>query len=166
VSSFQGYYGAVPVPSPNYDQGRSGQYVAGVVLHGTAGPNAEQWFAQPASRVSAHYVVRADATIIQCVSESDTAWHAGVVSVTSNLYRLPNPNLWTIGIEFERDTTNSAPMLLNQLVAGDELLNDIWSRYGWLSLWPHDAIDIGRTCPGPDFPLARYLDLLARIINR
>jgi N-acetyl-anhydromuramyl-L-alanine amidase AmpD len=34
-----------------------------------------QWFANPASEVSAHYCVDAD-SIVQCVREEDIAWHA------------------------------------------------------------------------------------------
>jgi N-acetylmuramoyl-L-alanine amidase len=148
-------------PSPNFDKGRQGQYIAGIVLHGTAGGGAVEWFQNPASRVSAHYVVLESGGIVQCVNDSDTAWHAGEVSPGSNYATLGNPNLWTIGIEHERDRSNSAPMPEAQIEAGLALVGDLLTRYGWLVLIPHDAISLGRTCPGPGFPLALYLGLLA-----
>ena len=35
------------------------------------------WFQNPTSKVSAHYVVEQDGSVVQMVSEDDTAWHNG-----------------------------------------------------------------------------------------
>jgi N-acetylmuramoyl-L-alanine amidase len=153
-------------PSPHFDKGRSGQYIAGIVLHGTAGPGAVEWFQNPTSKVSAHYVVQMDGAIVQCVNEADTAWHAGEVSASSNYAMLPNPNLWTLGIEHERDRTNSSPMPEEQILSSLRLVADLLSRYGWLVILPHDALALGRVCPGPDFPLNRFLLLLSLLKTR
>jgi N-acetylmuramoyl-L-alanine amidase len=51
-----------------------------LVLHYTGMPDAAsaiQWLANPASKVSAHYVVTEDGQIIHMVNEAKRAWHAG-----------------------------------------------------------------------------------------
>jgi N-acetylmuramoyl-L-alanine amidase len=49
-----------------------------LVLHGTAGGGTIEWFQNPTSKVSAHYVVGQDGSVTQMVSEDDTAWHNGM----------------------------------------------------------------------------------------
>jgi N-acetyl-anhydromuramyl-L-alanine amidase AmpD len=51
-----------------------------IVVHVTQGSwaGAINWFQDPASDVSAHYVIRShDGKIAQCVSDRNIAWHAG-----------------------------------------------------------------------------------------
>lgn len=70
------------VPSPNYGERR----VAApdmLLLHYTGMPDSEgalRWLCNPASEVSAHYVVFEDGRIVQCVPEARRAWHAGASS--------------------------------------------------------------------------------------
>ena len=81
----------IPAARSNYDVGRTRAIVA-IVIHETDGTylSAVNWFQNPRSQVSAHYVVRAyGGGITQLVAESDTAYHA----------KLANP--WSIGIEHE-----------------------------------------------------------------
>lgn len=69
-------------PSPNKHTGRT-RKVRVVVVHTMESPEkattaedvARNWFAKPEARSSAHYCVDAD-SIVQCVSEADTAWAA------------------------------------------------------------------------------------------
>lgn len=155
-----GYGKATWVPSPNFWRGRNGMAVTTVVLHGTAGPSAAQWFQNPASQVSAHYVVSEDASIAQCVDETNSAWHAGIATPNSAYYGGPNPNYFSIGIEHERNVANNNPMPEAQIIASLALVADILRRYGPLKIITHDQIDVGRVCPGPGFPLDRFLALL------
>jgi N-acetyl-anhydromuramyl-L-alanine amidase AmpD len=155
-----GYSKATWVPSPNFFPGRKGMAVTTVVLHATAGPNAVQWFQNPASQVSAAYVVGEDASVTQCVDENDSAWHAGIVTPNSAYYGGPNPNYFSIGIEHERNVANDNPMPEAQIVASLALVADILRRYGPLTIITHDQIDVGRVCPGTGFPLDRFLALL------
>ncbi len=83
-------------PSPHYNVIKNRRIVA-IVLHtaqcqeiARADDNVAAWFANPLSRVSAHYIVDAD-SITQCVSDVCVAWHASQV------------NDWTIGIELGGD---------------------------------------------------------------
>jgi N-acetyl-anhydromuramyl-L-alanine amidase AmpD len=81
----------IPAARSNYDVGRSAA-IRAIVIHETDGSyiSAVNWFLNPRSRVSAHYIVRAwGGGITQLVAEGDTAYHAR------------NSNPYTIGIETE-----------------------------------------------------------------
>jgi len=153
------YKKAVWVPSPNFDQGREGHTINSLVLHGTAGGGTVPWFSLPQSYVSAHYVVDKDGTVTQMVLEADTAWHAGEVPYNSPFYGQPNPNSWTIGIEFVRDINNAEPLPQVQVDAGADLVRDIFARRGRLIVLTHDEIEPGRICPGPGFPVETFMNI-------
>src|SRR5881394_3438790 len=83
----------VPAARANYDVGRT-MAITQIVIHETGGTwfSAVNWFQNPRSRVSAHYLVKAwGGGILQFVAESDTAFQA----------RVANP--YSIGIEHEFD---------------------------------------------------------------
>ena len=66
-------------PSPNHGE-RHGGSPDMIVLHYTGMPDATvalDRLCDPASQVSAHYLVFEDGRIIQCVAEAHRAWHAG-----------------------------------------------------------------------------------------
>jgi N-acetylmuramoyl-L-alanine amidase len=70
-------------PSPNHSERKNGAMPDMIVLHYTGTRDTEtaiRHLCNPASEVSAHYVVLQDGRIIQLVSESRRAWHAGVSS--------------------------------------------------------------------------------------
>jgi N-acetylmuramoyl-L-alanine amidase len=65
-------------PSPNF--GERSLPINMIVLHYTgmqSGAAAINWLANPASKVSAHYVVDEDGAILRLVAEERRAWHAG-----------------------------------------------------------------------------------------
>ncbi|CAF2326674.1 unnamed protein product [Rotaria sp. Silwood2] len=145
------YFKAQKIASPNFTTDRVAS-ISGVVLHGTAGGGTIEWFLNPKSKVSAHYVVEQDGKVIQMVSEANIAWHAGVVSKTSILANKGNPNNYCIGIEFSRNKTNDNIMPEIQISSGLDLVNNIRIRYPNIQTYFHDEISIGRICPGPNFP--------------
>lgn len=66
------------VRSPNFSA-RGGGKISKIVLHYTTSRNIDgtiSWFRNPASRVSAHYIVGREGEIVQMVRDSDKAWHA------------------------------------------------------------------------------------------
>ncbi|MFI2083100.1 N-acetylmuramoyl-L-alanine amidase [Streptomyces rubiginosohelvolus] len=68
----------VPAHAENFAAGRTAT-VNKVVVHVTQGSYAGSisWFQNPASQVSAHYVIRSsDGEVTQTVRDKDTAWHA------------------------------------------------------------------------------------------
>ncbi len=82
--------------SPNFDERRAP--VSIIVLHYTGmidGPSAIERLADPEARVSAHYVVSEDGTIVHMVPEDKRAWHAGV----SRWRGITDINSASIGIE-------------------------------------------------------------------
>lgn len=82
--------------SPNHDVRRLPVVMA--VLHYTGMPSAAaalDWLADPASRVSAHYVVAEDGQVVRMVHEQHRAWHAG-----SSYWRgITDVNSASVGIE-------------------------------------------------------------------
>ncbi|CAF2935702.1 unnamed protein product [Rotaria sp. Silwood2] len=165
------YTGAKQISSPHFGRGRQGHAITCLVLHGTAGGGTIEWFQNPTSKVSAHYVVGQDGSVTQMVSEDDTAWHnasntlrlqhsksiiLGVVTTNSQFYGRANPNLWCIGIEFSRNVQNNNVMPEAQIQAGIKLVANIKRRYPGINIYTHDQFNVGRTCPGPNFPLARF----------
>lgn len=88
------------IASPNRHERPEGPGdITAIVLHHTASPaNAERnamFFAKPSSKVSAHYVVGKDGTIVQCVPDAEAAWHAGRSSYGGR----DDVNAFSIGIE-------------------------------------------------------------------
>jgi N-acetylmuramoyl-L-alanine amidase len=70
---------ATVYPSPNHGE-RKGRVPDSIVLHYTGTPTFEialQALCDPATEVSAHYLVREDGHIFQLVPEERRAWHAG-----------------------------------------------------------------------------------------
>lgn len=85
------------VPSPNHGERRVARPDM-LVLHYTGMPDAEAALARlcdPASEVSAHYLVFEDGGIVQLVPEARRAWHAGA----SSWVGVRDINSHSIGIE-------------------------------------------------------------------
>lgn len=133
-----------------YTKGRGGNKIRYIVIHHWDDPAKHpqfngviNWFKNPRSKVSAHYVVEAGRAA-RMVSESDTAWHAGNWAY----------NQQSIGIECNPRCSEED----KRTVA--ELVNDIRARYGNLPLLGHKDI-VSTGCPGryyhPNTTLAPYL---------
>lgn len=112
------------VTSSNWDTGRGGKPVSGIVLHTMVGymQGSENRFADPSSQVSVHYGIGMDGSIRQWVDEANTAWQAGNYAV----------NQTTIGIEHEdfanpNDVTRTAALY----EASSNLVADICRRYNF-----------------------------------
>ena len=86
------------LPSPNYNQRPENTVIDTLVLHYTGMKTAEdalQRLTDPASEVSAHYLIHTSGEIIQLVEEQHRAWHAG----KSAWRGCKNVNDTSIGIE-------------------------------------------------------------------
>lgn len=130
VTTTTDYPGALWVPSPNYSS-RSGKAITHVAIHTTQGSysGAISWLQNPASSVSAHYVIRSsDGQITQMVREYDKAWHIG------------SENSYTIGIEHEGFVDTSSYYTTAMYNASAALTKDICTS---------NAIDCSTTFPGP-----------------
>jgi len=68
-------------PSVNHEARPAGAFIDTLVLHYTGMPTAEGALVRlcdPASKVSAHYVIDEDGRVVALVPEERRAWHAGV----------------------------------------------------------------------------------------
>lgn len=87
----------IDCPSPNFDE-RDGTPVTILVLHYTGMESAAaalERLTDPAAKVSSHYLVAEDGTVMRLVSEDRRAWHAG-----ASFWRgVRNVNSASVGIE-------------------------------------------------------------------
>ena len=165
--------GARRVDSPNRDARPAGMPVELVVLHNISlppgrfgGPGVEQLFTNrldPAEhpfyseiaglKVSAHFFLRRDGSLVQFVSCGERAWHAGV----SRWRGRERCNDFSIGIEIEG--TDQRPYTRRQYARLKSLVDALIRAYPSLSgVAGHSEIAPGRkTDPGPSFDWPRFM---------
>jgi hypothetical protein len=91
-----------------------------------------EWLCNPASQVSAHFVVTQDGKVYQLVDENCAAWANGIITDGHDSWwsNDVNPNLETISIEHEKpDTTNTVPLTAAQTLASFQLISWLCSRW-------------------------------------
>ncbi|WP_353216328.1 N-acetylmuramoyl-L-alanine amidase [Sandarakinorhabdus sp.] len=153
-------------PSPNFDT-RS-LPIAMLVLHYTGMPSgaaAIDWLADPASKVSAHYVVAEDGTVLQMVAEEARAWHAG----RSWWRGITDVNSASIGIEIVNPghEFGYVPFPSPQMDAVAALVASIKLRHGIAAanvVGHSDIAPARKQDPGElfDWPRLAALDLVAK----
>jgi hypothetical protein len=143
-----------PAGHGHYRPGRS-RKIDQIVIHTVEGSQsaAVSEFQHGHRKVSAHYVVGRDGSIVQCVKDTDTAWHAG------------SANSHAIGIEHEGRADRASTWTDALLRASARLTRYLCDKY-------HIPIDrkhiIGHVeVPGSDhhdpgryFPWDRYMALV------
>jgi N-acetyl-anhydromuramyl-L-alanine amidase AmpD len=145
----------VPASRANYDAGRTAA-ITTIVIHETDGTwlSATNWFQNPRSHVSAHYLVRAwDGGIMQFVAEGDTAYHAR------------NANPYSIGIEHEYDPRHAIPHTIAQYRSSALLVCAIAKRYGIPTDRRHiighnEVPGTDHSDPGPTWNWSYYMSLV------
>jgi AmpD protein len=163
------------VVSPNHDSRSRRTPVSLLVIHSISLPpdefgghdierlftntldcQAHPYYAQlQGLRVSAHFLIRRDGTIVQFVPCGRRAWHAGVSSWQGR----ERCNDFSIGIELEG--CDSVPFDDRQYVALARLTRRLRRRYPLRHIAGHADIAPGRkTDPGPGFDWPRYLEML------
>lgn len=68
------------ISSPNMYKDQPGRKVKYIVLHSTESSTLEsavRWMKDPSSKVSAHYVIGKDGSVVQMVELDNIAWHMG-----------------------------------------------------------------------------------------
>lgn len=128
-----------------------------VVIHITEGSysGAISWFRNPASNVSAHYVLRSsDGQVTQMVRERDIAWHAGVWSF----------NQTSVGIEHEATSLSTAWYTDALYRSSAQLTRYLTAKYAiprtrsWIV--GHKETGAATSCPGPHWDWNRYMGLV------
>lgn len=173
--------------TPNFWPGRQEQAGApkynprAFVIHRAQGYEAgvSSWFANPASEVSAHYLVCVNGQVYQYVDDGDAAWGNGFTTKDAMDLTVPiinywhangiNPNLETISIEHE----GFYPTQLSgaQFQSSCELVQSLCARfqipYDRQHILGHYQIDnVQRpNCPGfTDAEWQRYIDGIQPVI--
>jgi N-acetylmuramoyl-L-alanine amidase len=118
--------------SPNHEPRLNGVKPSFIVLHYTgmaSGPAAVDWLCNPVSKVSCHYLVDVDGSIVQMVDEDLRAWHAGV----SSWYGTVDINSASIGIEIQNQghSCGLPHFPIVQMKAVAMLSLDIMVRHGF-----------------------------------
>jgi|GEM_PF-1581147 len=168
-----------PAHPNNYGDRPAGMDISLVVLHYTASGSLEAtvpWFQNPEAKVSAHYVIGRDGTIVRMVPEEKKAYHAG----KSEWNGQKDVNRFSIGIElvnwgklekrgdafftWPNDFNNPyrglepvfredawwEPYADAQLASFQLLLSDIQKRYSKVEIVGHQDVSPGRKVdPGP-----------------
>jgi len=169
--------GVKRIDSPNHDARPTGAAISLIVIHAISlppgqfsgnavtelftnrlDPQAHPYFANIAShRVSAHFYIRRDGEIIQCVPCGRRAWHAG----TSCWQGRERCNDFSLGIELEGDDlTEFAPPQYQALTSMLLLLRQYFPIE---NIAGHADIAPGRkTDPGPYFDWTRIAPVLPR----
>ncbi len=166
--------GVRQILSPNFDDRPDGCSIDLLVIHNISlppgefgGPGVTALFTNslnPADhpyyktiqdlKVSAHFFIRRDGEIIQCVSCNKRAWHAGI----SNWRGRERCNDFSIGIELEG--SDDLPFAEEQYGALQRLIPALMAAYPIQEVLGHCDISPGRkTDPGPcfDWPRCRQI---------
>jgi hypothetical protein len=170
------FAGALWYPSPNFNTRvvPSGAVVQMVIVHSCEGgyTGCWNWLGNPASGVSAHYVIREDgAEITQLVREAGRAWHIGAsydpslnAGHATHLQGVQS-NHFTIGIEHAGYASQTV-WPVAQIDASARLVCDISRRWSI----PRDRLHIvshgqlqpyNRTDPGAHWPWGDYMARIA-----
>lgn len=169
------------VPSPNHDARPAGTTVDLLVVHGISlppgqfgGPWIERLFTNRIDprvhpyfaglvglKVSSHFLIRRDGALIQFVSATDRAWHAGASSFEGRT----RCNDFSIGVELEG--TDQRPYTARQYARLVQLAALLMTRHADITparVVGHSDVAPGRKSdPGPAFDWRRFRKaLLAR----
>ena len=164
------------VDSPNQDERPPGTEISLIVIHSISlppgeyggeaierlftnclDPQAHPYFGEICHlKVSAHFLVRRDGSVVQFVPPERRAWHAGVSSWRGR----ERCNDFSIGIELEGSEDEAFSDSQYQRLAS--LVRDLQSRFPIRNLAAHSDVAPGRkTDPGPHFDWPRLLARLA-----
>jgi hypothetical protein len=165
------FAGSIWRPSPNYNTRTTG--ISMIIIHTCEGgyTGCWSWLVNPASQVSAHYVVNESGSeVSQLVREPARAWQ---IAASYNCALNQNYNCgmngtqmnhMTIGIEHAGYASQDS-FPTSQLQKSAQLVCDITKRQGI----PRDSLHIvghgqmqpaNRTDPGPRWPWQRYIGMI------
>jgi N-acetylmuramoyl-L-alanine amidase len=150
-----GYAKLVWVQSPHYNERPMGAPIDTIVLHHTAGSTLEscvKWFSSPDSKVSAHFTVGKDGSIVQHVSTFLRAWHAGV---SRDKLGRESVNNFSIGIEMVNVGDGKDPWTKEQVEVVGFLIGALKRRFPEIKyVTSHEFIAVprGRKPDPKNFP--------------
>ena len=112
-------------------------------------------------KVSSHFFIRRDGSVVQYVSANQRAWHAGLSSFRGR----DKCNDFAIGVELEGSDT--VPFEAAQYATLAALTVALQQRYPLTDVQGHEHIAPGRkTDPGPLFDWENYVENWRQLLNR
>lgn len=125
-------------PSPNHND-RHGQDVQVIVLHCDASPKESgtvSWIQSSQSKVSYHCLVGRMGEIYRFVPFDRRAWHAGKAEWNGK----KDVNGVAIGLCFANKNDGKEPLTKAQILAMQDLILEVRTRYGNLPITTHTAV--------------------------
>lgn len=120
------------VSSPNQDDRPAGTVIDALIIHDTETPpgirkalTVANYFLNPRSEVSAHYIIGKAGEVVQCVPDEKRAWHCG----PSRFEGREKVNDFSLGIELVNAQTGTDPFPDAQYASLIKLASDLVSRY-------------------------------------
>lgn len=117
------------IQAPHCDARPGGKVIDTVVLHSTVNESlasTTKWFMSPESKVSSHYTIGKDGSIVQHVSTFDRAWHAGPSRDKEGREKV---NDFSIGIELVNKNDGKDPYPAAQVETLKNLLFHLKRRF-------------------------------------
>jgi N-acetyl-anhydromuramyl-L-alanine amidase AmpD len=158
-----GFKRFVWIGSPNFGRRPQGPdtVVDTLVVHSTAIPTLEKTalaFFLKSSKVSAHFTIGKDGSIVQSVSTFSRAWHAGV---SRDWRGRDNVNNYSIGVELVNMDDGKDPYPDPQIDALKSLIRSLTRLHPLKYLTSHEFIALphGRKVDPNGFPWARLEEL-------
>jgi len=158
-----GYKRFVWIGSPNFGRRPQGPdtVVDTVVVHATAIPTLQQTalaFFRKESRVSSHFTIGKDGSIVQSVSTFCRAWHAGV---SRDWRGRDNVNNYSIGIELVNMDDGKDQYPLAQIESLKSLIHALTRLHPLKYVTSHEYIALphGRKVDPNGFPWGKMDDL-------
>lgn len=155
----------IEVPSPNHEPREHAAHF--VVIHATVGSlrSALSWLTNPASKVSAHYLIAKNGEVFKLVDEQRVAWHAG----KSQWMGHSGLNAYSIGIELVNRNDGSDPYPDEQYQACAELVASICHRLhipvDREHVIGHYEISPGRKTDPAGFDLDKLVKMASAVLN-
>jgi len=146
-------------PSPNHSD-RRGKTVQVIVLHCDASPNEKgcvSWIQSSQSKVSYHCLIGRQGEVYRFVPYDRKAWHAGKAEWNGE----KDVNGIAVGLSFSNKNDGKEPLTKAQIVAMQDLILEVRTRYGNLPVTTHTKVarPVGRKNDpenAPGFKLEDY----------
>lgn len=150
-------------PSPNCDERPLDILIDTIVLHATETDGVNEvikHFCDVTSKVSSHYTIDRDGSIVQHVPETKRAWHCGKSLMQDGREAA---NDFSIGIELVNKNSGTDPYPDQQLSSLIALIKDIKTRYPitWIVTHAEIAVPFGRKTD----PRSLNMDWVLSMIN-
>jgi N-acetylmuramoyl-L-alanine amidase len=124
-------------PSPNFDERPEAAAVDTIVIHATALASLDEvirQFADPTSKVSSHYTIDRNGTVVCHVPEDKRAWHAGQSKMKDGRTGV---NDFSVGIELVNLNDGLDPFPERQIESLRELIKSIETRHSIKNIVGH-----------------------------